>query len=274
MVSASSGSPGLPKISLVTPSFNHAKFLPRTIQSVLSQRYPNLEYIVIDGGSSDDSVDIIRRFAPSLAHWVSERDSGQSEAINKGLEYATGDIVGWLNSDDTLAPKALWRIAEAYQRWPDADLVYGHTCLIDTDDKVIKRLVAVPTNARELIRYSRNIWSQPGTTWRRRLQEKIGLLDQNLHYAMDHDFWIRAALAGNLRCIPYHLANLRNHPATKSNLFTDRFRQEQQLLDAQYGVEYHDSIHRIAFKMIKIARALSTPRNYWYYFTSLDDHSG
>jgi glycosyltransferase involved in cell wall biosynthesis len=272
MVSGSTTLNLLPKISLVTPCFNHALFIERTIQSVLNQQYPKLEYIVIDGASSDGSVEVIQRFAPSLAYWVSERDSGQSEAINKGLQRATGDVIGWLNSDDSLAPKALWRIAAAYQRWPEIDLVYGHSCLIDTEDRVIKRLLAVPTNARELIRYNRNVWAQPGTTWRRRLQEKIGLLDNDLHYAMDNDYWIRAALAGKIHCIPYHLANLRVHTSTKSNLFSERFKREQQLIDARYGVEYHDAFHRITFRLTKMARALSTPQNYSYYFARSDPH--
>lgn len=256
----------IPKISIVTPSFNQGAFLERTIRSVLDQKYPALEYMVIDGGSTDGSVDILRNHAHQLAYWVSERDGGQSEGINKGLRRATGDIVGWLNSDDTLAPGSLNRIAAIYRDDPDADLVYGHTCLIDVDDRVIKRIVAVPTNARELIRYNRNIWSQPGTTWRRRLQERIGLLDESLHYTMDNDFWIRAALGGKIHFAPYHLGNLRIHSTAKGSRFVERFQREQAILDQRYGAEYRDHAHRLMFKSRRIFRALASPASVAFYF--------
>src|SRR4029077_2959723 len=112
----------------------------RTIRSVIGQKYPALEYIIVDGASSDGSVDIIKRYAEDLTYWISEPDVGQSEAINKGLRRSTGEIIGWLNSDDTLAPRALDRMAKVYAAQPEADLVYGHTCIIDSNDRVIKRL--------------------------------------------------------------------------------------------------------------------------------------
>ena len=255
-----------PKISLVTPSYNQAAFLERTIRSVLDQEYPALEYMIVDGGSADASVATIKKFAPTLAYWISERDGGQPEAINKGLRRATGEIMGWLNSDDTLPPGSLHRIAKIYREHPDVDLIYGHTCLIDADDRIIKRLVAVPTSAHELIRYNRNVWSQPGTTWRRRLQEKIGLLDESLHYTMDNDFWIRSALGGTIHCAPYHLGNLRIHSRTKSSRSVDGFSREHLILDEKYGAEHRDRVHRFLFKSQRILRALTSPRTIVFYF--------
>jgi glycosyltransferase involved in cell wall biosynthesis len=254
-----------PKISLVTPSCNQGAFLERTIHSVLDQKYRGLEYMIIDCGSDDGSVDTIKKYTDKLAYWISEPDSGQSAAINKGLRRATGEIVGWLNSDDTLAPGSLHRIAEIYREHPEVDLVYGHTCLIDTEDRMIKRLVAVRTNARELIRYNRNVWSQPGTTWRRRLQEKIGFLDEGLHYAMDNDFWIRSALGGIIHCAPYHLGNLRAHSMAKSSRFVDGFSREQLILDQKYGAEYRDSVHRLIFRSQRILRTLASPSSVAFY---------
>ncbi len=256
----------VPKISIITPSFNQAAFLERTIRSVLDQGYPALEYMIIDGGSSDGSLAIIEKYAARLAYWVSERDGGQSEAINKGLRRSTGEIIGWLNSDDTLAPRALYRIADVYRSHPAAELVYGHTCLIDSIDCVIKRLVAVPTRASELIRYNRNVWSQPGTTWHRRLQERIGLLDERLHYTMDNDFWIRAALGGTIHFAPYHLGNLRIHSSAKGSRFVERFQREQAILDDKYGAEYRDHLHRLMFKSRRILRALASPASVAFYF--------
>jgi glycosyltransferase involved in cell wall biosynthesis len=256
----------LPKISLVTPSYNQAEFIERTIRSVIGQEYPALEYIIVDGASSDGSVDIIKRYAAHLTYWISEPDGGQSEGINKGLSRSTGEIIGWLNSDDTLAPRALDRMAKVYAAQPEADLVYGHTCIIDSNDRVIKRLVAVPTTPHELIRYNRNIWSQPGTTWRRRLQDKIGLLDEGLHYTMDCDFWMRAALGGNIYCTPYHLGNLRNHSSAKGSRFVNLFNREQLILDGRYGAEYRDHLHRLMFKSRRILRTLDSPSSVAFYF--------
>lgn len=254
----------LPKITIVTPSFRQARFLERTIRSVLDQGYPKLEYMIFDGGSTDGSADIIRRYESRLARWASEKDNGQSDAINRGLRAATGDVVGWLNSDDTLAPRALWRIAECYARRPDVDLVYGHTCLIDADDRVLRRLVAVPTTLADLVRYNRNVWSQPGTTWRKSLQDRIGLLDESLHFTMDNDYWIRAAGAGKIHCLPYHLANLRVHEGTKTAAQAERFEGEHQLMDRRHGAEQRTGWGRRWFNVRRRMRMLASPATLRY----------
>lgn len=255
-----------PRITLITPSFNQARFLERTITSILNQNYPDLKYIIVDGGSTDGSVEIIRKYETQLAWWVSEKDNGQAHAINKGLKHATGEIIGWLNSDDTLAPGALQRIAQAYQAHPEIDLLYGHTCMINENDQVIRRLCAVPTNAYELIHFNPNIFSQPGTTWRMRLHERIGYLDESLHCTMDCDFWIRAAKAGVIHFIPIHLGNLRTYPQTKSYLLRKSFMEEQKLLDKRYGGEETSQFQKWFFAVRRSLRICASPKTLAYRF--------
>ena len=138
------------KISVVTPSFNHARFLERTMLSVLGQPYPDLEYLVVDGGSQDGSVEIIRKYADRLAYWVSEKDQGQTDAINKGFARASGDIFAWLNSDDTYLPGILPQVAEFFEKNPQAAAVYANANFIDEDDRVIGRFPAAQTDRRRL----------------------------------------------------------------------------------------------------------------------------
>jgi len=260
----------LPKITIVTPSYQQAVFLERTIQSVLSQNYPNLEYMVLDGGSRDNSVEIIKKYAPKLAFWISEKDSGQSAAINRGLRMASGEIVGWLNSDDTLAPGALHRIGRYYSSHPDVDLVYGHTWTIDANDRILRRLVAIPTNSYELIHLNRNIFSQPGTTWRRRVHDKAGYLDESLQFLMDNDWWIRVSKVARMHCLPFHLANLRIHAATKSNVGLQENEDIQRLLDTRYGAAIRDRAGwpQTMFRLRRLGRIFRDPRN-WFYLTGL-----
>jgi glycosyltransferase involved in cell wall biosynthesis len=251
----------LPSITIVTPSFQQVRYLERTIQSVLGQDYPNLEYLVMDGGSTDGSVEILKRYEGRCV-WTSEKDAGQSDAVNKGLARAKGEIVGWLNSDDTLAPGALLRIGGYYRDHPDAEFLYGHVNLIDADDRILTRLFAVPTNSDELIRFNRNLFSQPGTTWRRRLQERIGTLDPSLHMTMDCDFYIRAAKATRLHFIPHHLANLRIHGESKTSTRDAVFKKEHQILDERYAKELNGSRAQQLFQVRRKLRILSNPANW------------
>jgi len=257
--------PNLPKISIVTCSYQQAPFLERTLRSILDQDYPNLEFIVIDGGSTDGSVDIIRKYQDRFAFWVSEKDNGQSSAINRGLKLATGDIVGWINSDDTYAPRSLARIGEYYAAHPDVDLLYGHTCVIDDHDKVIRRLLAVPTTAYEISHYNRNLFSQPGTTWRRKLHERLGYLDESLHFVMDSDWWMRAAQSANIRFTPQHLGNLRTYATTKSR--SQNWDSDYAEFQRRYGVEF-DGWRQKWFKLRRYGRILRDPRN-WLFAAGL-----
>lgn len=266
-MTAATPTSSLPRITIVTPSYQQSRYLERTIRSVLDQNYVNLEYIVLDGGSTDGSVEIIKKYAERIDFWISEKDGGQSAAINRGLKMATGEVVGWLNSDDTFAPGALHRIAKRYQGDRELDLLYGHTCLIDSEDRVIRRLVSIPTTGYEVRYFCRDLWSQPGTTWRRRVHDKVGYLDESLHFLMDGDFWIRASQVAKLRCIPYHLANLRIHGQTKTSNI-----QANQLADAELQHRHGEVIktgwRARQFWIRRKLRILRDPRNWIHRLTS------
>jgi glycosyltransferase involved in cell wall biosynthesis len=205
----------LPTVSIVTPSFNQARFLESTMQSVLAQDYPKIEYIVVDGGSEDGSVDIIERYADQLAWWVSEPDSGQTDAINKGFERATGDIFAWLNSDDTYEAGALSEAVAFLQKNPDVGLVYGDANFIDADGRVIGQFNAQQTSLTRLQRGGVYI-PQQSTFWRAKLWHEVGPLDPSFYFAMDYDLWVRLARASEIRYIPQLWANFRLHGDAKT----------------------------------------------------------
>lgn len=183
----------LPKISVVTPSYNQSEFLERTILSVIEQNYPRLEYIIIDGGSTDGSVDIIRKYEKYLAYWVSEPDRGQSHALNKGFKLCTGDIFGWQNSDDIYFPNAFDIVADRFSR--DIDVFLGNTKHIDENDQVIRELHYLPVSKYTAI-YEGMIAANQSAFFNRFVFEKYGYIDENLHYAMDFEFFFRLLIKG------------------------------------------------------------------------------
>jgi glycosyltransferase involved in cell wall biosynthesis len=190
--------PDLPLVSIITPSYNQGQFLEMTILSVFNQDYPRIEYLVIDGASNDNSVEIIPRYADRLAYWVSEPDRGQSHAINKGLSRANGTILGWVNSDDVLMPGTISRLVDAFKQNKDIDVIYGHLDRIDTQGK----LVPTPTLPKDRVVFDKHtammecVVNQPGCFWRRCIMEKVGLLNESLHYGLDYEYWTRMLLAG------------------------------------------------------------------------------
>jgi len=189
--------------------------LEETIRSVLEQGYPNLEYMVIDGGSMDNSVDIIRQYKDRLAYWTSEPDRGQSEAINKGWRRATGDILAYINSDDTYTPNAFRLVAEAFKREPELGLVYGRCLVIDERGTVLWERRVRAASLAEVLRWSPSI-PQPTMFIRRPALEAVGFLNPELHYTMDYDLSIRVGLKYKIQFIPQVLANMRDHPAAKT----------------------------------------------------------
>ena len=187
-----------PLVTVVTPSYNQGQFLESTLRSVLEQNYPNLEYIVIDGGSTDNSVEILRVYSDRLAYWVSEKDKGQSHAINKGLARATGEFIGWLNSDDVLMPGAIYQVVSAFQKNPEVDAVYGRLGRIDDRNQNIPTPALPKDNVifNNLYALDECVVNQAGCFWRRNMMDIVGLLNENLHYSMDYDYWMRMLLAG------------------------------------------------------------------------------
>ncbi len=220
----------LPRISIITPSFNQAAYLEQTLDSVLSQGYPNLEYIVVDGGSTDGSVEIIRKHAKHLSYWVSEKDKGQSEAINKGLRRATGTVVNWLNSDDYYQPGALHAVAERFAV-PSVRVVCGRSRLFSGDNQTVRYSAGTdlyPGNLAKTIGWARI--DQPETFFRREAMLRVGLLDERLHYIMDRDWWVRYLFAfglGGIEKIPDVLVNFRLHETSKTVSQAGAFQAER-----------------------------------------------
>lgn len=204
-----------PLVSIVTPSYNQARFLEETIQSVLSQDYPRIEYIIVDGGSKDGSCEIIQRYADRLAWWVSEPDRGQTDAINKGLARANGEILAWLNSDDAYLPGAVSEVAGFLQAHPEVGMVYGDANLVDERGQLIGRFPARQTDYRRLRRGYVHI-PQQAAFFRADLWRRVGPLDPSFYFAMDYDLWVRLAKIAPLRYVPRKWANFRLHGDAKS----------------------------------------------------------
>lgn len=206
----------LPLVSIVTPSYNQSRYLAATIESVLGQDYPNLEYIVVDGGSTDGSVEIIKRYADKLAWWVSEKDKGQTDAINKGFARARGEILAWLNSDDTYEPGAVREAVEFLLANPEVGLVYGDCNFIDENGTKYGKFNAAQTDLEKLRRGYVHI-PQQASFWRADLWKKVAPLDESFFFAMDYDLWVRLAQISEFRYLPGRTwANFRLHSDAKS----------------------------------------------------------
>ena len=210
-----------PKVSIVTPSYNQAAYLAESMRSVLEQDYPNLEYIVIDGSSSDGSAEIIRGFADRLAYWQSQPDLGQTDAINQGFARASGDILAWLNSDDLLLPGAVSAAVRQLQAHPEAAMVYGDALLINAAGKKIGDFPAAQTDYRKLRRGYVHI-PQQAAFFRAELWKQVGPLDPGFYFAMDYDLWVRLAAKAPLVYVPELWAAFRLHGDAKSIAADDR----------------------------------------------------
>ena len=212
----------LPKISVVTPSYNQGKYIKATIDSVLTQNYPYLEYIVVDGGSTDDTLDILKSYGDKLK-WVSEKDKGQTDAINKGLRMASGEVLAYLNSDDIYLPGALSRVGEYYAQ-TKADWITGDCLVIDEKGDKSRNNWIISGYKRFLMAlYSRttlmiadSMLPQPSTFWSRKAYEKVGEFNDEYHYVMDYDYWLRMRLYYHPHDLKLPLSGFRHQQASKS----------------------------------------------------------
>ena len=211
-------------VSIVTPSYNQAPYLEQTLRSVLEQDYPSLEYIVVDGGSTDGSVEIIKSYADRLAWWVSEQDRGQGEAINKGLARASGEILAWLNSDDYYLPSAISSAVSIFEQNPDVVLVYGDMLAVDERSETTNVLRYEQYSLEDLLCFQ--IIGQPAVFFRREAYEKTSGLDTSFHFMLDHHLWIRIARQGKIMHIPQVWAAARYHPQAKNRLKPVEFGRE------------------------------------------------
>ncbi len=237
-----------PLVTVVTPSYNQAAYLEHTLQSVLCQDYPDLEYLVVDGGSTDGSVEVIRRHEADLAWWVSEPDGGQAQALNKGLSRAQGEFVAWLNSDDLYLPGAVRQAVQALQANPGVSMVYGDAITIDPQGRMIGRFAFQDWGLRDLAAF--RIICQPAVMMRRSFLEKMYrsdgfFLDEAYHFMLDHHLWLRLAAQAPVQHVGGATgvwAAARAHPAAKNvtsaaGFATEILRLKEWLLNRQPGHE-------------------------------------
>jgi glycosyltransferase involved in cell wall biosynthesis len=213
-----------PLVSIVTPSYNQGRFLKRTIESVLNQTYPHIEYIVIDGGSHDESVDILKSYGDRIV-WVSEPDNGQTDAINKGFTQSHGEIRAYLNSDDVLQLDAVEKVVAYFQQHPECDLMYGKAYYIDKDDRITGKYKTAEYSFRRLMRDCPIC--QPATFWRTRIAKLVGPFNEQLNYAMDYEYWLRVDRAGGrIEHTLDILASSRLYPETKTLTAREKIYEE------------------------------------------------
>jgi len=236
-------------VSIITPSYNQAAFLEQTIQSVLSQEYPSIEYILVDGGSTDGSLEIIERYRQRFAWWVSEPDSGQAQALNKGFLHATGEIVAWLNSDDLYLAGAVSQAVTALQNNPKLGFVFGDAITIDATGNPLSRLRFEDYHLLDLIGF--RIICQPAVFMRRSVLELAGNLDESYHYLLDHQLWIRLARQAPFQHVPATWAAARHHAAAKNVSQAAGFGQEAFWIldwmeaDSELAPQVHSNQRRI-----------------------------
>ncbi|OGP12532.1 MAG: hypothetical protein A2052_00045 [Deltaproteobacteria bacterium GWA2_54_12] len=241
-----------PRITVITPSYNQGIFIKETIDSVLSQGYPDLEYLVIDGGSTDDTIDILKSYEGRLK-WVSEKDKGQSDAINKGIRRATGEIIAYLNSDDLYEKGALEKAARYFTSHPESIWMTGQCRIIDIGGAEVRAAITAYKNFL-LSRYSYNILlvtnfvSQPATFIRRQAFSEFGLFDESQHRVMDYDFWLRLGHKHPPGIVDDYLASFRVHPGSKtSSSFKYTFKEELEVARRHTSSRVINGLHYMSY---------------------------
>jgi len=247
-----------PKISVVTPSYNQGQYIEETILSVIGQEYPALEYIIIDGGSTDNSTAIIKKYEQQIAYWISEKDNGQSEAINKGFIKATGDIVCWVNSDDMLLPGSLRIVAEYFSKHPDVMFINGNTLRINPRSEILFNNYIL-CQSSWFARHGIFNMSQPAMFWRRELFEKTGYINEGFHAMMDLEFLIRIFESkAKIGQIDRTLSAIRIHNVTKTSVGGPIWENDKKNIRRMYGGKYdidnYSIPHFVLFALIKLTK--------------------
>jgi glycosyltransferase involved in cell wall biosynthesis len=275
----------LPKITIITPSFNQGKYLEQTITSVLNQNYPNLEYIIIDGGSTDNSVEIIKKYTSKLAFWLSEPDMGQTDAINKGLKIATGEIFSWLNSDDFYEPNSLFKIGEYFLKNQSALIICGKCNVFNESEGVLRITQGIqkPSTLAEAL--ANPVINQPETFFRKLILEKTGLPNPKLRYNMDKDLLLKYYLnwgISNIHFIDTTIANFRLHSSSKTvENFLEFTKERDSLLAGMIKYLENDEsanficnqlkIRPIEFKIPNHQQHQSDAYLHYYYLLKADE---
>ena len=261
-----------PKISVVMPSYNQEQFIEESILSVINQNYPNLEFIIIDGGSTDKTLEIIRKYKDKIDFWVSEKDRGQTHAINKGFKKATGEIITWLCSDDTYNPDTLKFVGDFFYNNPKTDFLYGDVNAIDENNNVLRSLKSLKLNKIAFLTRIGTI-PQPSSFYKYAVIDKIGLLDEKLYYAMDHDFFLRIIFGDfKIEKIKKALANYRYH--LKSKTVKAKHQECKKNREAEFSVlnekyfdkmGYSKSTIKIVSSYFYLKKKIFNIDRYWKY---------
>jgi len=205
-----------PLVSIITPSYNQGDYIEQTILSVINQDYPNIEYIIMDGGSIDNSIDIIKKYDSKICFWESKKDNGQTHAINKGFNIAQGEYIGWLNSDDWIEPDLISQVSKCFIENKKVGTVYGHLNIIDNNDRIIEiRSNPLNSNYYDFLNGKASV-NQIGAFHRRSLIQKFGYLDESLNYVMDYELWLRLGQHSDFFQLPFVVGTHRLHAKTKT----------------------------------------------------------
>ena len=244
------------KISIITPNYNYGNYIGQTIQSVIDQNYPDFEYIIVDDGSTDNSVEIIQSFVdkyPDKITLIQQENKGQTPAVNVALKHVTGDIIGWINSDDTYFDKAFNKIINAFNKYPDSDAVFGDIIIINKDDVIVKK------NKYLKFDYASGVFNGFGKIipsnaifWKKKIMREVGYLDESYNYSMDSEYWSRLLKGKNIYKIDDYIANFRWHSKAKTILRKSKKSQEQ--IDAKQE-DYKIFIN--SYRNLKISKFLS-----------------
>lgn len=248
----------LPTVTIVTPSLNQGRYLETMLRSVIHQRYPKVEHIIMDGGSTDDSVEILRRLAGHLAYWTTEPDGGQSAAIEDGLRRSTGEIQMYLNADDILLPGAVWHVVRYFEAHPECDALVGNNLEIDAAGNVLARRWATVPKYEALLHFGCT-FAQPSVFWRRRVWEELGGFDMSLNFSFDMEFFLRMSRRHRIRGTSRFLSAVRQHPASKTSTIWSVCVEENNQIRAREGADTVPTwMRHLVYEKWRLWRAFST----------------